>query len=134
MFNYENIESLNDLELSLYNYIIKIKDRVVDMTIREVASEAHVSTTTVLRLCKKLGFDGFSEFKIKLKLNFEEERLSKVSDETSELINFLQCVENSKLDKKVEELSEMMKKAENIIFKKSPSSGTTTVWTSCGIT
>ena len=116
MFNYENIESLNDLELSLYNYIIKIKDRVVDMTIREVASEAHVSTTTVLRLCKKLGFDGFSEFKIKLKLNFEEERLSKVSDETSELINFLQCVENSKLDKKVEELSEMMKKAENIIF------------------
>ena len=42
MFNYENIESLNDLELSLYNYIIKIKDRVVDMTIREVASEAHV--------------------------------------------------------------------------------------------
>ena len=34
MFNYENIESLNDLELSLYNYIIKIKDRVVDMTIR----------------------------------------------------------------------------------------------------
>ena len=116
MFSYENINSLNDLELSLYNYIIKIKDRVVNMTIRELASEAHVSTTTVLRLCKKLGCNGFSEFKVKFKLSIEETKLSMVSDETSELINFLQCIENSKLDEKVEELSERLKESEKIIF------------------
>lgn len=123
MFGYENIKNLNDLELSLYNYIIKIKDRVVNMTIREVASEAHVSTTTILRLCKKLGCNGFSEFKVKFKLNIEEEKKSNVSDETSELINFLQCVENSKLDEKVETLSEMVKNSDNVIFVGNGTSG-----------
>ena len=72
MFNYENIESLNDLELSLYNYIIKIKDRVVDMTIREVASEAHVSTTTVLRLCKSWGLMDFQSLKLNLSLTLRK--------------------------------------------------------------
>ena len=74
MFIYENVQNLNDLELSLYEYIIKSKDRVVDMTIRDLAKETHVSTTTILRLCKKLGCDGFSEFKVKFKLDMEERK------------------------------------------------------------
>lgn len=123
MFNYEGIQSLNDLELSLYNYIIKIKDRVVNMTIRELANEAHVSTTTVLRLCKKLGFNGFSEFKVKFKILIEEEKVSKVSGDTGELINFLQCVENSELEEKLEKLSGIVKEAANIMFIGSGTSG-----------
>ena len=123
MFAYENVKNLNDLELSLYNYIIKIKDRIVNMTIRELANEAHVSTTTVLRLCKKLGCKGFSEFKVKFKINIEEEKQTNLSDETSELINFLKCVENSKLDEKVEVLSQMVKNADNIIVVGNGTSG-----------
>lgn len=116
MFNYENIQSLNDLEISLYNYILTIKDRVVDMTIRELANEAHVSTTTILRLCKKLGCNGFSEFKVKFKIDIQEQKISNISHETSEIINFLQCVENSELDNKLCKLSKLIYEAENVIF------------------
>ncbi len=54
MFSYEVIQSLNNLELSLYEYIMKNNKKVIYMRIRELADEAHVSTTTILRFCKKL--------------------------------------------------------------------------------
>ena len=62
MFDLEAIKSFNDLEFSGYDYVMKNKNTVVYMRIRELADEAHVSTTTVIRFCKKLGCDGFSEF------------------------------------------------------------------------
>ena len=63
MFSYEVIQSLNNLELSLYEYIMKNNKKVIYMRIRELADEAHVSTTTILRFCKKLNCEGFSEYK-----------------------------------------------------------------------
>ena len=53
MFSYSQIQSLNDLELSVYNYIMDNKDKVRYMKIRELAAESHVSTTTILNFCKK---------------------------------------------------------------------------------
>ena len=49
MFTYEEIMSLNELEMNVYQYILKNKEKAVYMKIRELAEEAHVSTTTVLR-------------------------------------------------------------------------------------
>lgn len=37
------------------------------MTIRELAKELQVSTSTILRFCNKNNFDGYSEFKEALK-------------------------------------------------------------------
>lgn len=88
MFNYEIIQSLNDLELSLYRYIMKNIEKVVYMRIRELADEAHVSTTTILRFCKKLNCEGYSEFKVKLKLYLEENESTKVNNDTSIIVDF----------------------------------------------
>ena len=63
MFRYEVIQSLNNLELSLYEYIMKNSKKVIYMRIRELAEEAHVSTTTILRFCKKLNCEVFKNFK-----------------------------------------------------------------------
>ena len=123
MFNYEVIQSLNSLELLLYEYIMKNSKKVIYMRIRELASEAHVSTTTILRFCKKLNCEGFSEFKVKLKMYIEENSTKKVSDDTSEIINFLKNIENSDLDKKLDKLCNMVKNANNIIFVGIGSSG-----------
>ena len=123
MFKYEVIQSLNNLELSLYEYIMKNSKKVVYMRIRELAEEAHVSTTTILRFCKKLNCEGFSEFKVKFKMYIEENNIQKVSDDTSEIINFLQNIENSELDKRLNKLCEMVKKARTIIFLGIGSSG-----------
>ena len=107
MFSYEVIQSLNNLELSLYEYIMKNKKKVIYMRIRELADEAHVSTTTILRFCKKLNCEGFSEFKVKFKMYIEENNMKKVSDDTSEIIN----------------LCDMVKMANTIIFLGIGSSG-----------
>lgn len=124
MFDYKYIQSLNDLELSLYNYIVKIKENLADMTIRELANEAHVSTTTILRLCKKLGCSGFTEFKLKFELSIEEEKLTNISEDTIEVIKFLQCIEDSELDLKLQKLIDIVKQSEIVLFVGSSTSGT----------
>lgn len=116
MFNYEIIQNLNHLELSVYDYVMKNSKKVMYMRIRELADEAHVSTTTILRFCKKLKCEGFSEFKVKFKMYIEEENIEKVSDDTSEIINFLKTIENSDLDKRLDKLCDLVKVASNIIF------------------
>ena len=123
MFSYEVIQSLNNLELSLYEYIMKNKKKVIYMRIRELADEAHVSTTTILRFCKKLNCEGFSEFKVKFKMYIEENNMKKVSDDTSEIINFLKNIEKSDLDKRLDNICDMVKMANTIIFLGIGSSG-----------
>lgn len=95
---------------------MKNSKKVIYMRIRELADEAHVSTTTILRFCKKIKCEGFSEFKVKFKMYIEEENIEKVSDDTSEIINFLKKIENSDLDKRLDKLCELVKTASNIIF------------------
>lgn len=123
MFSYEVIQNLNNLELTLYEYIMKHSKKVIYMRIRELASEAHVSTTTILRFCKKLNCEGFTEFKLKFKMYIEENNIKKVNDDTSEIINFLKNIEGSDLDKRLETLCELVMSANTIMFVGIGSSG-----------
>ncbi|WP_459479362.1 MurR/RpiR family transcriptional regulator [Clostridium saccharoperbutylacetonicum] len=116
MFNYEIIQSLNDLELMLYRYIMKNADKVVYMRIRELADEAHVSTTTILRFCKKVDCEGYSEFKIKLKMHIQKNESNKINDDTSIIIDFFKKLDNSELEKKLNTLCDLIKAANNVIF------------------
>jgi DNA-binding MurR/RpiR family transcriptional regulator len=116
MFNYEIIQSLNDLELMLYRYIMKNADKVVYMRIRELADEAHVSTTTILRFCKKVDCEGYSEFKIKLKMHIQKNEGNKINDDTSIIIDFFKKLDNSELEKKLNTLCDLIKAANNVIF------------------
>ena len=79
MFECEVIKGLNELELSLYEYIMKNSEKVMYMKIRDLANEAHMSTTTVLRFCRKLNCDGFSEFKLKFKMYMDSKEDRKMN-------------------------------------------------------
>ena len=57
MFGVDQVKALNDLEMLVYGYVMKYPEKVRYMRIRELASEAHVSTSTILRFCKKMGFE-----------------------------------------------------------------------------
>ena len=87
MFSYEVIQSLNDLELSVYNYIVENSHKIIKMKIKDVANEAHVSTTTILRFCKKLGCDGYSEFKVKFKLYLDKKVENGQKDDLDEIVD-----------------------------------------------
>lgn len=116
MFSYEIIQSLNDLELSLYRYIMKNAEKVVYMRIRELADEAHVSTTTILRFCKKVNCEGYSEFKIKLKMHIHDNESNKINDDSSIIVDFFKKLDNSELDKKLNVVSDLIKEASNVIL------------------
>ena len=116
MFSHDKIQSLNELELSLYNYIIKNSEKVSYMRIRELATEAHVSTTTILRFCKKLNCDGFSEFKVKLKLYIENGKSNQITDNTAMLIDFLKKTETDDFKNKIKQICEVISFADNVVF------------------
>lgn len=62
-----DIRDLTEVERSVYQYIIRNKEKVAYMRIRDLAEETHVSTATILRLLKKMNFEGFTEFRLNLK-------------------------------------------------------------------
>ena len=47
MFGYEVLQSYNELEMLVYNYIMAHKEEVKYMTIRELSDAVHVSTSTI---------------------------------------------------------------------------------------
>ena len=123
MFSYSQIKSLNDLEISVYNYIMDNKDKVRYMKIRELAVESHVSTTTILNFCKKMGCSGYSEFKLKFKLFIEEKEIKKVSEDNTEIIDFFKKTNTEEYDEKIDEIVKAILKAKRTIFIGSSMSG-----------
>ena len=58
----ETLADLNKTERLLFEYVVKNMDKVKDMGIREFAAQQFLSTTTVFRFTKKLGFSGYADF------------------------------------------------------------------------
>lgn len=86
MFGVDQVKALNDLEMLVYGYVMKYPEKVRYMRIRELASEAHVSTSTILRFCKKMGCGGYTEFKLQLKEHLEHRGQVRIKDDISEVI------------------------------------------------
>lgn len=53
-------------EMEVVNYIVSHPKTVVKTTIRELAELTYSSPSTIGRVCRKVGVDGFTELKIKL--------------------------------------------------------------------
>ncbi|WP_102337963.1 MurR/RpiR family transcriptional regulator [Collinsella provencensis] len=64
----EHVRDLNTNERKVFEYVIHHANQVQDMSIRELAASCFVSSTTILRFTRKLGFSGYREFSDSLKL------------------------------------------------------------------
>ena len=123
MFSVEQIKTLNNLELEIYEYVIKNPNKVKYMRIRELALEVHASTSTILRFCQKMGCDGYSEFKLKMKeysLNLSQ---SHITDDVTEVIDFLKKTSTDEFEQRLEMLTDVIMKAKHIFFIGSGMSG-----------
>ncbi|SIS63387.1 MurR/RpiR family transcriptional regulator [Salimicrobium flavidum] len=116
MFTQDVIASFNDLDHSLYDYIVKNSDKVIYMRIRELAEETHVSTATILRFCRKVGCEGFPEFKVRLKMEFEEKEDAKVKGPEHLVMEFFERTLKGDLEDKIKEAAALVENAENILF------------------
>lgn len=59
-------ERINDNEFDILVYSIEHINELTQISIRELASENFVSTSAVSRLCKKLGYDGYNQYRYEL--------------------------------------------------------------------
>ncbi len=122
MFSHSAIASLNNLEMMVYNYVIKNRDKVMYMTIRELADAAGVSTTTILRFCRKLNCDGYSEFRVRFKL-YEQNEPQQANFGASEIISFFKSVNNEEFDALLDKAVDIILSSERIIFVGAGTSG-----------
>ena len=65
-----NLSRLNDTDLIVWRYIYAHLDACCYISIYDLADACHVSRTTVMRFAKKIGFDGFSDLKAMLKMEY----------------------------------------------------------------
>lgn len=69
---WENDDVLNGTERKIVQYMVANIDQVANMTIQELADSQFVAPNTILRMCKKLGFSGYSELKMAIRLELSE--------------------------------------------------------------
>ena len=124
MFSYETIQLFNDLELVIYNYIMKNSSQVQYMTIRELADAVHVSTSSIMRFCKKAGCDGYAEFRVKFKLYLESRKEIQPQNDLSELLHYFQGVHTSAFEEQISRAVDMVRGAQQVILIGVGSSGT----------
>lgn len=116
MLSSSEIQSLNELEMSVYNYVTAHQEETAHIKIRDLANEAHVSTSTVLRFCKKMGCDSFSEFKVCFNQYRKSMKLSPRSYDGSEIREFFKRNDTPEFLAQVERMSAVLQSAKVVIF------------------
>lgn len=116
LFTKEQISSFSELEFGLYNYITNNTKEVAYMRIRDLSNETHVSTTSILRFCRKLGFDGFTEFKLQLKQHLANKEDKALVSTKSTLTEFLERTLNQEYDEKINKIASTLVAAQSILF------------------
>ncbi|GAA3011510.1 MurR/RpiR family transcriptional regulator [Tetragenococcus solitarius] len=98
-----NFDQLNENERRVLDQVIKNKRQFYNLTINEFANKNLVSKSFVIRLCKKIGYSGYSEFKYQLKLEVEklvtqQTTQSILDSTTNDLKETLRLIDSKKLN------------------------------------
>jgi len=72
-------DELSDLEQQVLNYFLEKPNMIETHTLQELSEEIFVSTATISRTCKKLGFSGFQEMKYSF-LKYREENTNDIQE------------------------------------------------------
>lgn len=116
MFSHRDLARLNDLEMQVYQFIVKHRERVGYMTIRELAEQAAVSTTTVLRFCRKMHCEGWSEFRIRLRLTEQQSTPQVNTASVNEMLSFFKSINNDEFGQLIAEAAQKINQAERVFF------------------
>ena len=69
-------EHLSRLEIEVLDFILHYPERMIELNVSQLANELFVSTATISRTCKKLGFLGFQDMKYSINKEVNQERKS----------------------------------------------------------
>lgn len=66
-------DKFSDSEKELANFILKKKEKILQMSVQEISERTYTSTSAVVRLCRKIGLKGFKDFKIRYSAELQQE-------------------------------------------------------------
>lgn len=69
LINFINTTNIHDVYWSAAKMILQNITKIPESTITDVASFCYVSTATISRLCRKLNYESFAEFKMDVSMN-----------------------------------------------------------------
>lgn len=78
----KNKESLSMAERIVLDYLIENKTVLKDFSVEKIAEAAYTSPASVVRMCKKLGYKGFKDFKIDFILSNSKVEIPETSEYT----------------------------------------------------
>ncbi|WDF82394.1 MurR/RpiR family transcriptional regulator [Lacticaseibacillus pabuli] len=116
---HNHFDDLTKSERKVADYILEKGKDIIYATLTDVKSATHVGDATIIRFCQKLGFNGFSDFKIEIAkedytVSQKNEPADEVDNRASDLSNVIistaKLMDRSRLDAAVK----MMSKAETI--------------------
>ncbi|WP_313180926.1 MurR/RpiR family transcriptional regulator [Lacrimispora sp.] len=116
MFSNQVLNQFSELDYEVYNFILKNSEKIPYMTIREFANEAHVSTTTIARFCRKVNCNGFSEFKIRFKMEQESTKTIRQGFDFSSILDFFQRIETESFHEQLKSIANIIAEKKQIIF------------------
>lgn len=88
---------LSETEQKILAYILEHHEDVLEMGVREVASQNFASPAMVIKLAKKMGYTGFTD--MVYRLNFLIKNRKKNRNHTSDLTSFIGNIDAGKLER-----------------------------------
>ena len=123
LFRYDIIQKFNETEMMLYKYLMSNTEKIPYMTIRELAADVNVSTSTVLRFCSKINCESYNDFKEKFHEYVTECNEIVPGFDLKQLLHYFQGTTTSAFEEKIQEGAKLIKDAEMIVFVGLGSSG-----------
>ena len=91
------INNLTSSDEILNKFFLKNINRIAYMTIYDISKNTYISTSTIVRYCKKLGASGYKDFKLKLmnsQINSHQTRFNNLVSLQQENISLIDLVNN----------------------------------------
>jgi DNA-binding MurR/RpiR family transcriptional regulator len=121
------LPELSKSEKKVANYLLENPESTLQMTIHELSEKAETSSASVVRFCKSMGIESFSQLKIQLSANTKKETISTTTEisKNDSSLNIIDKTLNSTVQllrntaeqipvKTLLKVSDLMKEADNI--------------------
>lgn len=115
MVNIDKLNNLSNLELDVYKYIIRNRNDVKNMKLKDLATLIHVSPAMITRLSKKLGYSGYVEWRMDMKL--DNIKLIMPKENTLNYINdYFHKVNNQEFDDEIRKAVNIIVESNEVLF------------------
>ena len=112
---WEKTKNFNELEYTIYFYMLQNKDKILTMKLKELANTLHVSSAMVTRVCQKMGYDGFGEYKIHLKMDHSHKKVIQES-QLEYIFEYFHRVDSNEFKEKIRKACDMISSHEDVLF------------------